>query len=180
MRLVVLAAVFAMLIADPAAAQHHRGPDTAAQRAAMERLTPLVGDWQGEASVTQPVVTTVHQTEHVEWALDGLLLVIRGTGYATAERSGEPVFAALAVISFNERSGVYEVRSYTHEGYVTNATGQFLEDGSFRWGFAPGGAVQMRFTIALDQDSWREHGEMSFDNGNTWTPTVQLDLRRLD
>ncbi len=180
MRIASLVFTFIVLIAAPAAAQHHRAPDTAAQRAAMERLAPLVGDWQGQASVAQPVESTVHQTEQVEWALDGLLLVIRGAAHATADRSGEPVFAALGVISFNERSGVYEVRSYTHEGYVTTATGQFLEDGSFRWGFAPGGPVQMRFTITIDRDSWRELGEMSFDNGNTWTPTVQLDLRRLD
>lgn len=163
--------------APPAGA--YRGPDVAAQRAAMDRLAPLVGHWQGQASVQRPHALEVHQSEHVERDLDGLLLQIRGTGHATAERTGAPVFQAAATISFNERRGVYEVRSYTHEGYVTTADGEFLPDGSFRWSFVAGGPVRMRFTMAFDADTWRETGEISYDSGTTWSRTVELALNRV-
>lgn len=163
----------------PASAQP-RAPDTAAQRAALERLAPLVGRWEGEAQVFSPSQRTVHQTEQVERGLNDLLLIINGTGHATAERTGDPVFRAFAVISYDTRTNLYEVRAYTHEGHATTATGVFLEDGSFRWSFAPGGPVQVRFTIAVDETTWRELGEISFDSGATWTRTVELNLQRAD
>jgi hypothetical protein len=178
MRLLAAAAAAFLLLAGPAAAQHHRGPDTAAQRAAMDRLAPLVGRWQGQAQVFQPAQRSVYQTEEVERALGGLVLMINGTGHATAERSGDPVFRAFAVISYNTQTSTYEVRAYTQEGHATTATGEFLEDGSFRWSFAPGGRVQVRFTIAFDETSWRELGEISMDDGATWSPTVELTLQR--
>lgn len=181
MRLAAFAAVIIAgfaLWTPPAQAQH--GPDTTAQRAAMERLAPLAGRWQGEATVPAPGPATVHQSEVVDRALDGLVLVINGTGHATAERTGAPVFQALGVMSYDPRRGLYEVRAYTHDGHVTTATGEFLSDGSFRWSFAPGGPVQVRFTITFDQTTWREVGEMSRDNGATWTRTVELNLRRVN
>ncbi|MGH6951074.1 MAG: hypothetical protein ACREH4_09385, partial [Vitreimonas sp.] len=128
MRLLAAALMLTLAVAAPGLAQAqtnappagaYRGPDVAAQRAAMDRLAPLVGRWQGEASVQRPSAMIVHQTEQVARDLDGLILQIRGTGHATAARTGAPVFQAVATISFNERRSVYEVRSYTHEGYVT-------------------------------------------------------------
>jgi hypothetical protein len=189
MRLMLASALLALSLAAPGPAHAqaqsnapppsaYRGPDTAAQRAAMDRLAPLVGRWQGEANVQRPHAMVVHQSERVERDLDGLLLHVRGTGHATAERTGAPVFQAAAIISFNERRGVYEVRSYTHEGHVTTADGEFLPDGGFRWGFVAGGPVRMRFTMSFDADTWRETGEISYDSGTTWSPTIDLALRR--
>jgi hypothetical protein len=177
-----LIALFTLFLAPGAHAQTgqagtYQGPNLAAQRAAMDRLAPLVGAWDGPAAVTFPGPSTAHQTERVERELDGLLLVVRGAGYVTAERTGATVFAAFAVISFNERTNAYEVRSY-NAGYSVTAAGEFLADGAFRWSFAAGGPVQMRFTIRIDGDSWREIGEMSRDGGATWIEMVSLDLRR--
>lgn len=188
MRITALLAGFALafVAAAPALAQEHtappaantyRGPDIVAQRAAMERLAPLVGHWQGTASVHAPTETTVYQSERVEWDMDGLVLVVHGTGYASPDHSGAPVFRAMAVISFDDRRGVYEFRTYNN-GYAATATGEFLEDGTFRWSINPGGPVRMRFDIRFDAASWRETGESSYDNGQTWTRTVELDLRR--
>lgn len=143
----------------------------------MARLAPLLGRWLGEANVSAPHPMTVHQTEHVESALDGLLLVIRGVGYATPDRTGAPVFEAMAVASFDDRQGLYEFRSYTR-GYATTATGMFLDDGSFRWSINAGGPVRMRYTIRFTDSTWRETGEMSTDGGATWRPTVDMNLRR--
>lgn len=188
MRLLAVALLLALTLGAPGLAQAqtnappagaYRGPDVAAQRAAMDRLAPFVGRWQGQANVQRPHAMRVHQSERVERDLDGLLLQVRGTGHATAERTGAPVFQAAAIISFNERRGVYEVRSYTHEGYVTTADGEFLPDGSFRWGFVAGGPVRMRFTIIVDADTWRETGEISYDSGTTWSRTIDFALNRV-
>jgi hypothetical protein len=155
----------------------YRGPDLAAQRAAMDRLAPLVGRWQGEGRLLAPEQMTLHQTELVERDLDGLVLVVHGVGYADASRSGDPVFQALAVMSYDDRRGHYEVRAYNH-GYATIATANFLDDGSFRWTIDAGGPVRMRYTVRFDAETWRENGEMSVDGGATWTPTVSLNLTR--
>ncbi len=180
----LLVALFALICLSPLALAQpgppqgaYRGPDLGVQRAAMARLEPLLGRWQGQANLSFPEAMLVHQTEQVETDLDGLVLVIRGTGYATPDHAGPPVFQAMAVASFDDRSGVYEFRSYSG-GRTITATGQFLPDGAFRWGFNPGGAVQIRYTIRFDANSWTEVGEMSRDGGATWTQTISLQLAR--
>jgi hypothetical protein len=173
----VFALAFALLLTPAAALAQPYQPNLAEQHAAMERLAPLVGSWQGEASVLSPQQMIVHQTEQVETALGGLLMIFRGTGYADAAHTGAPVFQALAVVSYDDARDIYEFRSYTR-GYATTATGQFLEDGSFRWSITPGGPVRIQFTIVFDQASWREIGEMSYDGGQTWTRTIEMDLQR--
>jgi hypothetical protein len=180
MRLFSLAAaIFAgvLLSAVPAFAQQHHGPDLAEQRAAMARIAGMAGDWQGEANVTFPVQRLVHQSEHIESAMDGLLLVIRGTGYASAERNTTPIFNAFGVISYDDARDLYEFRVY-NDGRAATATARFLDDGRLQWtmDFSP---VIIRYTIALDGDSWREIGEMSRDGGATWTPTIDMALRRI-
>ncbi len=161
----------------PAFAQQHRGPDLAEQRAAMARIAGMVGDWRGEANVTFPVQRLVHQSEHIESAMDGLLLVIRGTGYATAERNTTPIFNAFGVISYDDARDLYEFRVY-NDGRAATATARFLDDGRLQWtmDFSP---VIIRYTITLDGDSWHETGEMSRDGGATWSPTIDMALRRI-
>lgn len=164
--------------ATPAAQpQRPRGPDLAAQRAAMERLAPLVGDWQGPANVLFPVERTVFQSEHVERDMHGLLLVIHGTGYASAERTGEPIFNAMAVISYDDARQIYEFRAY-NDGRAVTAEARFLPDGRLQWqmNFAP---VIIRYTITLGAATWGEIGEMSRDNGATWTRTIEMNLAKV-
>jgi hypothetical protein len=142
----------------------------------MARLAPLIGRWAGPANVTSPHPMTVHQTERVEADLDGLLLVVHGTGYANADHSGAPVFQAFAVISYDDRRGLYEFRSYSR-GFATTATGVFLPDGAFRWTIDAGGPVRMRNTATFDQNTWRETSEMSNDGGATWRHMLEMNLR---
>lgn len=174
----VLALVAACLFAAPAAAQPgYQPPDLAAQRAAVERLSGLVGTWQGAATVYGQQQLTVYQTERVERDLDGLLIVVHGVGHATAERTGAPVFQAYAVLSYDDRAQRYEFRTYTG-GHATTATAQILPSGDLQWGF-DAGVMRMRYTIRFDATTWHEVGEMSRDGGVTWTRTVELNLRRV-
>ncbi|GAM99893.1 hypothetical protein U91I_03548 [alpha proteobacterium U9-1i] len=176
----VIALSLSALSIEPAQAQTaqaaHRGPDLAAQRAAMARLSGMIGDWTGEVAVTFPAARTVHQVEHIESEMDGLLLVIRGNGFAEATHTGAPIFQAFGVISYNEQRQVYEFRVY-NDGRAATAEARFLDDGRLQWtmNFAP---VIVRYTITLGEGRWNEIGEMSRDNGATWARTLEMNLTR--
>lgn len=156
--------------------QRPRGPDLAAQRAAMDRLAALVGNWQGTANVLFPVQRSVFQSERVERDMNGLLLVIHGTGHATAERTGDPIFNAMAVVSYDDARQLYEFRAY-NDGRAVTAEARFLPDGKLQWqmNFAP---VLIRYTITFNATTWNEIGEMSRDNGATWTRTIDMNLTK--
>ncbi|QGZ94710.1 hypothetical protein [Terricaulis silvestris] len=181
MRIVAMTvALLAAVILAPATAayaQAHQGPDLAAQRAAMERIAGMAGDWRGEANVTFPATRTVHQNEHIERDMNGLLLVIHGNGYATADRTGAPIFNALGVISYDDARQIYEFRVY-NDGRAATAEAHFLDDGRLQWtmNFSP---VIIRYTITLGANTWNEIGEMSRDNGATWTQTIEMNLTRI-
>ncbi len=177
MRFAIAALAALVLFTPAAAAQSYQPPNVAEQREAMARLAPLIGRWSGEANVLSPTAMRVHQSEHVEAALDGALLIVRGAGYDNAQHNGEPIFQALAVISYNDARDLYEFRTYAM-GHAATATGQFLEDGAFRWSLAPGGPVRIQYTIRFGRDAWSEIGEMSTDNGQTWTRTIDMSLTR--
>ncbi|MEZ5956304.1 MAG: hypothetical protein R3C27_03715 [Hyphomonadaceae bacterium] len=144
----------------------------------MQRLAPLAGRWAGEATLTHPQQMTAFQTEQIEFALDGAVMLVRGAGYETPEHVGTPVFQALAVISYDDQRSIYEFRSYAM-GHATTATGEVLGDGQFRWSINPGGPVRIRYTITVTGDIWNEIGEMSSDAGTTWQQTIQLNLHRV-
>lgn len=156
----------------------HRGPDLEAQRAAMERLSGLVGRWRGAAALTFPSQQTIYQTEEVERSPDGLLLLIRGVGYASAAQSDAPIFRAFGVISYDDTRQVYEMRAY-NDGRAVTAEARFLEDDRFQWimDFSP---VIVRYTLTFQGMRWREIGEVSRDNGSTWSQTIEIDLARVE
>jgi hypothetical protein len=179
MRLLLAAFAALTLLAAPSAdAQGYQPPNLAEQREAMARLAPLIGRWSGEAQVLSPHNVLVHQTEAVETALDGALLVVRGVGYANAEHAGAPVFQAMAVISYDVANNAYEFRSYAN-GHANTAIGEVLDDGAFRWSLRPGGPVRIQYTIRVDGDVWTEIGEMSRDDGQSWTRTIEMRLTRV-
>jgi hypothetical protein len=173
---VIVAAVL-LFASQSASAQQARGPDLAEQHAAMARLASMAGDWQGEANVTFPAPRTVYQSEHIETAMNGLLLVIRGAGHAAADRAGAPIFNAFGVISYDDARDIYEFRVY-NDGRAATATARFLDDGRLQWtmDFSP---VIIRYTITLTENGWHEVGEMSRDAGTNWTQTIDMTLRRI-
>ncbi|HWA00268.1 MAG TPA: hypothetical protein VG841_08125 [Caulobacterales bacterium] len=172
------AATFAAPVIAPAhaqsAQQQHYGPDLAAQHAAMDRLAGMAGDWTGVADVIMPTQRHVFQTEHIERDMDGLLLVIHGNGYASADHSGAPIFKAFGVISYDDRRQIYEFRVY-NDGNAATAEARFLDDGRLQWTMAFG-PVRFRYTITLTAAHWNEIGEMSRDGGQTWTRTIEMNL----
>ena len=156
-----------------------QAPDPSANRAAIDRLGAMVGRWRGDAWMAreggQRVETVM--TETVERKLGGTVLLIEGLGQVPAEGGGEPrvVHHALAVLSFDPRTGGYQMRSHLANGL----SGDFavtLVDGGVSWSReVPGGTV--RNTARFTGDEWHEIGEFSRD-GTTWLQVMEIRLRR--
>ena len=135
-------------------------PDLIKQRAAMQRLSFLIGSWSGEAHVQRSpgTLTILIQTEKVEYKLGGLALMIEGTGQAQNEQ--QPSLQALGIICYDDATGAYHMRAW-NDGCFLESDVQLLEDGkSLRWGFGVG---DIRSSSLLQVDSagqWTEKAEL--------------------
>jgi hypothetical protein len=107
-------------------------PNVATQREAMKKLAFLVGSWTGDATTVRPNQTIkVKQTEQVSYKLDGLVLLIEGTG--RNPDSGEVIFRALATVSYDDAAGAYHFRAYNDGSYLD--TDLKVLDSGFEWGY---------------------------------------------
>ena len=92
----------------PSIGPAQQGPDQTAQREAMKKLSFLVGNWSGDGTVfMQSGSLKVQQTESVQYNLDGLVLMVEGTGRNAA---GEIAFRAFATIAFDDAAHAYRCR----------------------------------------------------------------------
>lgn len=155
-------------------AKAQRPDHSAVCRQAMSKLASLAGDWEGKATMmTAKGPMEINQTEHIEWRLQDLLLVIEGTGRMP---SGEIGFQALAIVNYDPIEQRYGLHSFVKEGNTALAYFSILSPNQFEWGFdVPGG--KSKYTITLDPDgkNWKEIGEFSAD-GVTWRKFIDLVL----
>jgi hypothetical protein len=156
------------------AALSQQAPNTAAQKEAMQKLSFLVGKWEGDASVVAmkgPV--KVRQTELVQYKLDGLVMTVEGTG-RDPER-GDVVFQAFATIAYDDASKTYRFRSYNDGRYLD--TELKVEGKGFRWGYDAGPA-KVQFTMNLNaKGDWAETGEVTV-GGNPPRKTFDMTVRK--
>src|SRR5438046_701313 len=92
-------------------------PNAAAQREAMKKLEFLVGKWSGPASVVRGPGESlkITQSEDVQMKLDGLVLLVEGTGRDLDEKI---VFRALATISYDDTTSSYRFRAYNEGRFL--------------------------------------------------------------
>jgi hypothetical protein len=158
-------------------AQPPRAPNVEAQRAAMKKLDFLVGTWCGEVRVHRGPGEPLElaQTEEVQYKLDGLVLLIEGTGRSTSD--GKPVFRALATVSYDDAAGQYRMRAYNDGRYMETELKLPERGKGFAWGLAFGPA-QMSYVMALnDKGEWTETGDMTMP-GQPPSRVVELTVRR--
>jgi hypothetical protein len=107
----------------------------ATQREAMKKLDFLVGKWSGEGTVVRgpgdPL--KLHQTEDVQWKLEGLVMVVEGTGRNV---EGQVVFRAFATIAYDDTTSTYRFRAYNDGHYLD--TELKVTSGGFAWGYTAG------------------------------------------
>jgi hypothetical protein len=122
----------------------------------MQKLAFMHGIWRGTASgaARDGSRYQVVQTERVGPMLDGDLLVIEGRGYRA---DGSVGFNAFAVVSWDERSGGYEFRSYA-QGHAGTFAMKLTETG-FEWEIPAGPDAVMRYAAMVEGTKWHEVGD---------------------
>jgi hypothetical protein len=172
--IVMRSALFLVLIGIPALSQRQQQPNIAAQREAMTKLDFLVGKWSGDAQVRRGPGESIKllQTEEVQFKLDGLVLLIEGTG-RTAD--GQIAFQALATISYDDGSGTYRFRAYNGGRYLD--TELTVVPRGFTWGYTSG-PVKIANTMRLNEKGdWIETTETTFSSSPP-SPSVMMTLHR--
>ena len=150
----------AFLIAAAVQQPPHR-PDVNAQREAMKKLNFLVGQWSGEGRMLRPggEWMDITQTEHAEYKLDGLLLMIEGVGRAKGD--GQPVLGAYGIVSYDDATGKYYMRAFNEGQWLQTETDLSSNDKGLTWGFTIGD-IRTKSTMRLtDSGEWTENHEIS-------------------
>ena len=149
------------LILSPALAQPARAPNVEEQRAAMKLLSFLVGNWSGRARMqhVQGDALELTQTEIAQYKLDGLVLLIEGTGRTVPD--GKAVLSALATISYDDEAKGYRMRAYNNGRYM-EAEVKLAENGKgLAWGFTFGQIKTSTIMTINDKGEWTEAGEIA-------------------
>jgi hypothetical protein len=138
-----------------------RVPDIEAQRAAMQKLDFLVGNWQGEARLQREPGAPMNlmQSEMAQYKLDGLILLIEGVGRSRSE--GKIVLQAFATISYDDENGKYLMRAYNDGRYLETEI-KLAEDGrGLAWGLVFGEIKTSSLLRITDDGAWTELGEIA-------------------
>src|ERR1051326_5591695 len=147
-------------------AQAPRTPDVEAQRAAMKKLSFLIGKWSGEASVLRGPgqVVDLFQTEEAQFKLDGLVLIIEGVGRSKSDDT--VALQALVLVSFDDDSGTYRMRAF-NDGRWLETDVTLLDDGkSLSWGFTLGEMSTKSILRVNENGEWTELAELNIDAQN--------------
>ena len=143
------------------AAQTPRTPDTEAQRAAMKKLSFLIGKWTGEASIRRgpEQFEDLSQTEEAQFTLDGLVLMIEGIGRRKSD--GKLVLQALGLISFDDESGTYRMRAFNDGRWLETEVKLADEGSGITWGFTLGEFRTNSVLRINDKGEWTELTELT-------------------
>jgi len=174
-RAVLAALVASVALAVPAAAsaQAVLPAGTPEQRQAMQALSWMDGEWVGETTVLMgPGAGTHPHSERIGPMLGGSIKVIEGRSASGPD--GVPGFNAFAVVSWDDASDRYMMRSYAN-GHA----GDFpleASAGGFSWTApAPGGEI--RYVTTFRDGEWVETGHFVMP-GRDPMKVVELRLRR--
>jgi len=160
-----------------AMAETPQKPNLDAQRAAMKKLSFLVGEWSGEASVLRGpgVFAELVQTEAAEYKLDGLVLMIEGVGRTKSD--GKLVLQALGFITFDDSAATYRMQAY-NDGRWLNTEVKLLDDRrSLGWGFTLGEMSTKSVLRINDRGEWTEAAELTI-GGNPPQKLIELVVHR--
>jgi hypothetical protein len=138
-----------------------RVPDLRSQRDAMRKLSFLAGKWTGRArqfrGTAEPL--ELSQTEEAQFKLDGLILVIEGTGKTLSE--GQPVLQALGIISYDDESATYHMRAFNDGRFLETELKLLSDTQGLAWGFTMGD-IQTKSVLRIsEKGEWTELHEIA-------------------
>lgn len=161
-------AVFSLFAADQPTSKE-------VQRREMKKLDWFVGHWKGTGWIQMgPDRHEFNQTETIEAKLDGLVLVIEGSGKAKGD--GSTVHTALAFVSYDHRGNKFRWQAFTAEGQID--TEARVGKDSLEWTLEIPKRGRMRYTITRNEKGeWFEVGEMIQDD-QTRHKFFEMTLRK--
>jgi hypothetical protein len=154
-------------------------PDGSANRAAIEKLSFMIGSWRGDAWQMQGpgnrVETRMHEV--VTLGPGGAVLLVEGKGEIPGEggSDGRVVHHAFGIISFDPGRNSYTLRSYLANGMLGDFDLVPVEGGVMWSREVPGGRI--RYTAKYGNGEWHEIGEFSRD-GTTWSKMMEMRLKK--
>jgi len=142
-------------------AQPPKVPDMETQRAAMKKLSFLVGKWSGEARILRQTGEPMEldQTEEAQYKLDGLVLMIEGVGRNRSD--GKPALQALGIISYDDAAGTYRMRAYNDGRYLETEMKLAAGGNGLSWGFTLGEVKTSSELRINDKGDWTELHEIA-------------------
>ena len=169
-----LAACCLLAVPAAASAQTMQPAGTAEQRQAMQTLAWMDGEWVGEATVSMgPGQTSTHpHTERIGPMLGGSVKVIEGRSVGGPD--GAPAFNAFAVLSWDDATDRYMMRSYAN-GQAGDFPLEATAEG-FNW-TAPARGGEMRYVTTFKDGEWVELGHFVMP-GREPMQVIELRLRR--
>ncbi len=170
----ILIACFAGLSIGKAYAQ----PPSKVAQEQLKKLAYWAGDWKGEATIRRGPgePTIINQEEHIEFRLEGTILLVEGLGRSPED--GSKIFNALAIINYDETSNQFKMKSYLQEGRSTDAWFKIITENTYEWGFdVPSGKIKYTITLDPTKGTWNEKGAFSQD-GNNWMPFMEMNLTK--
>jgi hypothetical protein len=161
----------------PSMANCPRMPDLASQRAAMQKLDFLIGNWSGEVSLLRGPgePTELLQTEKAEYKLDGLILLIEGCG--RSKSTNQLVIQAFGVLSYDDEFSIYHLRAF-NDGHFLESEVKLLEDAKgMTWGFTLGEIKTHSILRINDKGEWTELAEITI-GAQSPRKLLELTVRR--
>lgn len=166
--------VLALISIGARAAEPPAAPNLEAQKAAMQKLAFLSGEWAGQGWIVGASGRVeFRQTETIRMLQDGLLLAIEGRGFPkSGDANAKAAFQANALVSFDDGDGAYRFYSFS-QGRSGTFPAELLEQQVLRWSPGP-----VRFTIRVDSRAhWHETGEAPDGKGG-FRQFFEMDLNR--
>jgi hypothetical protein len=155
-------------------AQTSHTPDVDAQRAAMKKLSFLVGKWSGEGTllVAPGQYAELAQTEEAQFKLDGLVLMIEGVGHpksdgnvahlaSPADANTAAGIKALGLISFDDESGSYHMRAFNNGRWLESDVKLTGEGNGLSWGFTLGDIRTNSVLHINEKGEWTEDAHLT-------------------
>ena len=171
---------FCLIVLGFISTQSSAQPSETVAKEKMKVFASWAGRWHGEGSTQMgpgdPKKSTVD--EQLDFKLDGTVLLIEGVGKAVPGNS--VVHHALGILSFDQSDNQYKLNSYLKDGRSTQAWVKIIEDNKYQWGFdIPNGKIRYSITIDPAKKTWNEIGEISHDNGTTYSKFFEMNLKKL-
>jgi len=177
--ILVLLAAFSGLIIGNLNAQ---STDLAKEK--MKLFAAWEGKWKGEGAMQmgpgEPKKSSVD--EKIEYKVDGTVMQMEGLG-KTTNASGQDmvVHQALGVLSYDQASSQYKLKTYVKTGHSADAWFTVTGENTYQWGFDVPGRGKTRYTIKIDgaKKTWNEIGEYSAD-GTAWNKFFEMNLTKVE